>query len=224
MADTELEIGGKKLTYSIQYKRIPHAYLRITPDMHLKITLPQHRRITAEGILKDKFRWLEKKVKELSCVRKLFNNDKMLYQGEYLKVEFRLAENEFSGVKLDKKRVIVSGNSEQQTDKLLVDFITTQTCSYVQEKAKEFAPQLGISFKDIKTKQIKSWGYCTRDGRLSFNWRLICLPVGLIDFIVYHELLHLRHFNHSKRFKDAMVKQFENYKELQTALKTFVVN
>jgi predicted metal-dependent hydrolase len=224
MTISELEISGKKLTCSVQYKRIRHAYLRITPDMHLKISLPQNRRITAESILKDKLRWLEKKVKELSCVKKLFSNGKMLYQGEYLKVEFRLAEAEFTGVKLDKKSVIVYGNSEKNNHKLLIEFVTQQTFNYVREKAKEFAPRLGVCFQDIATKQIKSWGYCTRQGKLSFNWRLICLPVSLIDFIVYHELLHLRHFDHSKRFKNAMEKQFENYKELQAALKTFVVN
>ncbi len=224
MAITELEINGKKLTCSIQYKRIRHAYLRITSDLHLRISLPHNRRITAESVLEDKHKWLEKKVKELAQVRKLFSNGKILYQGEYLKVEFQLAEKELTGVKLDRKRVIVYGNSEQKNDKLLVDFITAQTYSYVKQKAREFAPQLGVSFNNIATKQTKSWGYCTRQGNLSFNWRLICLPVSLIDFIVYHELLHLQHFNHSKRFKNAMIKQFVNYKELQTALKTFVID
>jgi predicted metal-dependent hydrolase len=223
MTTTELEVNGKSLTCNIKYKRIRHAYLRISPSFHLEISLPSNRS-TAESILEEKRRWIEKKVKELSRIKKVFLNGTILYQGEYLKVEFRLAEKEYTGVGLDKKAIIVYGNLEQKNDKLLADFIAVQTLGYVRQKAGELAPELGVRYSNISTKQTKSWGYCTRQGSLFFNWRLICLPLNLVDFIVYHELLHLKHFNHSRRFKNAMAKQFANHKELEAALKTYMAN
>jgi predicted metal-dependent hydrolase len=224
MTTTELEVNGKRLICRIQYKRIRHAYLRIKPDLHLDISLPHNRSISAESILENKRRWLEKKVKELSRLKKIFNNSSILYQGEYHKVELRLAEKANAGVNLDKKAIIIYGNSEQQSDRLLTEFITSQTLNYVQQKAMEFAPVLGVTFNSISTKKTKTWGYCTRQRNLSFNWRLICLPLCLVDFIVFHELLHLKHFNHSKRFKGDMAKQFANHRELETALKTYTAN
>jgi predicted metal-dependent hydrolase len=221
---TELEVNGRSLTCNIKYKRIRHAYLRISPSFHLEISLPTNRSITAESILEEKRRWIEKKVRELSRLKKIFLNGTILYHGEYLNVEFRLAEKEYAGVELGKKAIIVYGNLEQKSDKLLADFITLQTLGYVRHKAEEFAPELGVRYSSISTKKTKSWGCCTRQGSLFFNWRLICLPLSLVDFIVFHELLHLKHFNHSSRFKNAMAKQFANHKELEAGLKTYMAN
>jgi predicted metal-dependent hydrolase len=221
MTITELEINGKTLPCHIQYKRIRHAYLRIKPDLHLDISLPHNRSITAESILKEKHHWLEKKVRELSRVRRIFKDGTMLFKGEYVKVEMRMAEQSESGVQFGKKSLIVYGNPEQKNGKVLADFITGQTLAHVQQKAVEFATELGVTCDSITTKETRSWGYCTRQGKLFFNWRLICLPPRLVDFIVFHELVHLKHFNHSKRFKNALANHFTDCKELESQLKTY---
>jgi predicted metal-dependent hydrolase len=224
MTTTELEVNGRKLICNIQYKRIRHAYLRIKPNYQLDISLPRNRSITAESILENKRRWIEKKVKELSRVKKIYSNNSVLYQGEYRKVELRLAEKANTGVTLDDGTIVIYSNSEQQGDALLVEFLCCQTLAYVQQKAMQFAQLLGVKYKNITTKKTKSWGYCTRQGNISFNWRLICLPLSLVDFIVFHELLHLKHFNHSKRFKSAMAEHFVNCKDLEASLKNYIVN
>ena len=221
MTTTELEVNGKTLTCTIQYKRIRHAYLRIKPNLHLDISLPRNNSITAESILSEKRRWLEKKVRELSRIKRIFKDGTVLFRGDYVKVVMQMAVGASTEVKLDKKALTVYGNSEQKTDRLLVDFITSQTLSHAQQKAVEFARELGVTCSNISTRETRSWGYCTRQGNLFFNWRLICLPPRLVDFIVFHELLHLKQFNHSKRFKNAMAKQFTDCKELESLLKTY---
>jgi predicted metal-dependent hydrolase len=221
MPVTELEVNGKTLPCHIQYKRIRHAYLRIKPDLHLEISLPRNNTITAESILAEKRRWLEKKVKELSCIRKIFKEGTMLFRGDYLKVEMRMAEQPYTSVLFNKKSIIVYGKPGQKNDKLLADFVAGQTLAHVRQRAEEFARELGVSYSSIATKETKSWGYCTRQGKLFFNWRLVCLPERLADFIVLHELAHLKHFNHSKRFKNILAKHFADYKELESLLKTY---
>jgi predicted metal-dependent hydrolase len=69
---------------------------------------------------------------------------------------------------------------------------------------------------------MRKWGYCTRDGMLCFNWRLVCLPPQLADYIIYHEALHLRHFNHSPRFKAAIDAIMPDYREREIALRRYL--
>jgi predicted metal-dependent hydrolase len=221
MTITEIEINDKTLPCHIHYKHIRHAYIRIKPDLQLDISLPHNRSITAESILKEKHRWLEKKVRELSLVRRIFKDGTMLFKGEYVKVEMRMAEQSESGVQFGKKSVVVYGNQEQKNGRVLNDFIASQTLAHVKLKAAEFARELGVTCDSIATRETRSWGYCTRQGKLFFNWRLICLPPRLADFIVYHELVHLKHFNHSKRFKNALARHFTDCKELESQLKTY---
>jgi len=48
------------------------------------------------------------------------------------------------------------------------------------------------------------WGSCSRSGVLRFNWRVIQAPPALIDYVIVHELLHLRHADHTKAFWAAL--------------------
>jgi len=61
--------------------------------------------------------------------------------------------------------------------------------------------RLGVEFKAIGIRDPKSrWGSCSRRGNLSFSWRLILAPPEVLEYVVVHELLHLREPNHSRAF------------------------
>lgn len=56
----------------------------------------------------------------------------------------------------------------------------------------------------VDVREIGKWGYCTKGGRLTFSWQLIALSERLREYVVLHELTHLREFNHSAAFKDRL--------------------
>jgi predicted metal-dependent hydrolase len=67
--------------------------------------------------------------------------------------------------------------------------------------ADEEASSLGVSFARIRIgDQRTMWGSCSPTGTLSFNWRLALAPLSVLDYVVVHELCHLRVANHSQRF------------------------
>lgn len=57
-------------------------------------------------------------------------------------------------------------------------------------------PYARVAIKAQKTR----WGSCSRQGNLNFNWRLLLAPLAVLDYVVIHELCHLREMNHSPRF------------------------
>ncbi len=71
----------------------------------------------------------------------------------------------------------------------------------VSTLAEREAGQLGVAYRRIRIGgQRTLWGSCSPGGTLSFNWRLVLAPAEVLDYVVVHELCHLREPNHSRRF------------------------
>jgi len=67
--------------------------------------------------------------------------------------------------------------------------------------AEDEAGRIGVTFQRIRIGgQRTIWGSCSARGTLSFNWRLVLAPLEVLDYVVVHELCHLRVPNHSRRF------------------------
>jgi len=72
-----------------------------------------------------------------------------------------------------------------------------------------------ITIKNLRTK----WGSCSKKGNLNFNYRIIFLPRHLAEYIVVHELCHLRELSHSRKYWNLVERALPNYKELVKELK-----
>jgi predicted metal-dependent hydrolase len=76
-----------------------------------------------------------------------------------------------------------------------------QALRVLSERAGLYAAANDFAFNQIKiTSARKQWGSCGPGGNLRFAWRLVMAPLPIVDYVVVHELVHLRHRNHSKRF------------------------
>ncbi len=95
-----------------------------------------------------------------------------------------------------------------------------QALRHIWERAGYFSDLLGSSFKKIKiTNARKRWGSCGSNGTLSFSWRLILAPPQVIDYIVAHEVAHLRVGNHSRKFWNTVASLYPEYKTHQKWIK-----
>ncbi len=71
----------------------------------------------------------------------------------------------------------------------------------LHERVEEYAPIVGVTPTTVKIRnQSKRWGSCTEDGNLIYNWRIIMAPMSIIDYVVVHELCHLKEPNHTEDF------------------------
>jgi predicted metal-dependent hydrolase len=73
-----------------------------------------------------------------------------------------------------------------------------------------------VTIKNQKTR----WGSCSKKGNLNFNYKIVLLSQKQIDYIIVHELCHLKEFNHSQRFWDLVALTILDYKEIRSSLRT----
>jgi len=69
------------------------------------------------------------------------------------------------------------------------------------ERLTHYAPALGVATPPLRLSSAKTrWGSCSHHGGISLNWRLVFMPLAVVDYVVAHELAHLKEMNHSPRF------------------------
>lgn len=90
----------------------------------------------------------------------------------------------------------------------------------IANKKRNNRPALArLNYKNIEIKDQKTlWGSCNRKKSLSFDWRIIMLPVEIIDYIIVHELVHLKKMNHSSAFWTEVERVMPEYRECQNWL------
>lgn len=97
-----------------------------------------------------------------------------------------------------------------------------QAKSYLQMKCGYFSQIMGLSPSEVKINSAKTrWGSCNRKGGINFTYRLLFVPEELIDYVVVHELAHLKEMNHSSRFWSVVEKTMPDYKERRKMLREY---
>ncbi|MGI4812936.1 MAG: M48 family metallopeptidase [Janthinobacterium lividum] len=83
-----------------------------------------------------------------------------------------------------------------------------------------YAPRLGVQCKTLALSSATTrWGSCSSRGNIRLNWRLIHFSPTVIDYVVVHELAHLREMNHSPRFWQIVASIFPDYARIRAELK-----
>jgi hypothetical protein len=99
------------------------------------------------------------------------------------------------------ERIIrVTGQPEHASRRLL-DFLKREARKVLDARTQEFSALVGVKAKRITVRDTASrWGSCSTTRALSFSWRLVLAPPFVLDYVVAHEVAHLRHMNHGTRF------------------------
>ena len=103
----------------------------------------------------------------------------------------------------EEDRLWISGldHSHQSLVKHLEQWYRSQARQHLTSSLEDWSNQLGLRFERMTIRDQKSrWGSCSSKKTISLNWRLMFLPSRAVDYVIIHELCHLRHMNHSPDF------------------------
>ena len=90
-------------------------------------------------------------------------------------------------------------------------------------KVKIWSKKIKVFPYDIKLERMsKKWGYCTSEGAIYFNSELLFLDEEIQDFVIVHELLHLKIPNHGRLFKSLMGAYLPEYKDMEIKLMKYL--
>lgn len=216
-----LVIGGEAIRYIV--KRTSDAksvHLRMKPNLELEILMPKSSQVSPKAILRKKRNWIEKKHGEMTSSVKLFDGTRVLYKG----APHRLVAARSTGtrVRVQNRKIVVPVNVGRDLKEALKQWMKSETEKIVRRGLASYSKKYGLSVNGFSVQETRKWAYCTKTGNLAFSWQLVGLPPDLADYVILHEMIHLKEFNHSRRFKYELASVCPDFREKEAMLKRFV--
>ncbi len=221
-----IESGGF-IAEVIRTQRIKSADIRVE-DGAVSIVVPDlldAKRIAK--LLSDKKTWINAKIRLHQEAQPTTN--KSFISGEafpYLGRNYRLKvySGAFNPIKLIQGQLTVTvPGGKKNADAIrnaLIHWYKEKAEAKLREKVKRNIDAVGVSPRSVGIKSYKSrWGSCSAKGKVDFNWKIIMAPNHIVDYVVAHELCHLKHHDHSPKFWKAVERLIPDYANCREWLK-----
>ena len=188
-------------------KRRKTISLHIKEDGKVVIHAPYHTpKCEIEKFIKEKQSWVVQKISEKEMQikegEKMFlPGEKFLYLGEWYPLEIHESDHKAPPLRLSFGNFNLNKNHIGGAKDLFIQWYKREAKEKIIGRIDCYSHRLHLFPKGIRITNARSrWGSCSRDNRLSFSWRIIMASLPIIDYILIHELVHIREKNHSKRF------------------------
>ncbi|WP_055070626.1 M48 family metallopeptidase [Clostridium massiliamazoniense] len=172
--------------------------------------------------------WIYKQVSRMKEKNKLFINreykdgEKYYLLGELYTLNIKESMN-LNKVKINKEEQLIElykSSDLTDTREMLLKFYKDFALKHIINRISYYRSFFEHTPKKVCVKEQKRrWGSCTGDNSLLFNWKIIMAPPKVIDYLIIHEMSHMKHKNHSKDFWNSVESILSDYKELRVWLK-----
>jgi len=226
----ETIVNGQTITYTVKRSlRAKRVRLEVRPQTGLTVVVPRSYNIgQLTGLLKSKEQWISRNLARFSHFQSLpakkerRSGDTVPYLGRDLELVKRENHDGVGDITLEGNMLAVSPGLFKSgiLELALEHWYRTEAARLINERTDKLSSQLGTSYKLIVIRGQKTrWGSCSRKKNLSFNWKLIMAPEPVLDYVIIHELTHLKEMNHSKRFWELVAQYCPGWREHKKWLK-----
>jgi len=220
-------------TTVIEYKLIrkPNKKdISITVDLHEGVQVIAPESVSQERldeIMYQKAPWILKKqyafreMEDEAAPLEFLSGEKIRYLGRAYRLKVTKKNSDQPLLLFKNGRFLAtlpSGYSqEQQTEelkRLCIDWYKAQGTSKLKERLKHYSKLTELTPSSVVLKdQEKRWGSCTKKGELLINWRIMMAPLRIVDYVLVHEMAHLKVPDHSEAFWSYLRSIMPDYEE-----------
>ena len=194
----QIEINKNIITVELVNKKsLKHCYLRILKNDLIQIKANIYFTIyDAKELINRKKDWIENSINKM--LKKSINDDEFLFLGEVKKLEEYKIKNIDIFYKNEIKKILPL-------------------------KVEEYSKKMNLYPTSISYRKNKrTWGSCNYKNGLNFNILLMKFPIEVMEYVIIHELAHIKHKNHSRDFWNLVAVYCPNYKEIEKQFKKFL--
>jgi predicted metal-dependent hydrolase len=226
----EISINGQTITYAVKRSlKARRIRLEVRPQTGLTVIVPHSYKIgQLPRLLISKGRWISNNLAKYRHLQKpyaekeLKSGDTVPYLGRDMELVKRENHSGTDSIILEGDTLTVSSElfKNDTLELAFEQWYRTEAAKVISERIDKLSSQMGISYKQISIRGQKTrWGSCSRKRSLNFNWKLIMAPEPVIDYVIIHELAHLKEMNHSKKFWELVAQYCPTWREHKKWLK-----
>lgn len=225
-----IEVHRRAFRRSVSIYLYPHKPIKVIAAKNTP-----HKTIV-EFLFKKK-EWIEKNLERFSDLQEKFPLKKIKALERFpfmgvdrdLKVVITLNRKPFVSI-ADKNLLLHIPRNEWNADSViqehpaalryLRDFYKRESIAYLEKRVEFWSQEMKLFPSQLRFREQRTrWGSCSSKKIINLNWRLIVFSPEIIDYVVVHELAHLRHMNHSSLFWGLVENHIKNYRALTKSLK-----
>ena len=213
MARHTINYGSREIVFLLRRSERTTLGISVLPDCRVDVVAPRGATVDAvKGLVRKRARWIAKKQRAFEAYhpkpkpRKFVSGESHWYLGrQYMLKISKTANGE--GVKLTGPHLHVTTNNLRNktgVKESVKQWYAERARARFQERlavCSESASKHGLKPQGLVLRWMtKRWGSCMKDGRIILNPELVKAPTACIDYVIFHELCHLKHHNHGKGF------------------------
>ena len=219
--------NGETISYLLERRPRRTVGLKITEN-GLVVHAPKRIfEFQLNQILQEKSNWILNKLqaREANQVEKIqwIDGEHLLYLGNDIQLNI-MQNSSNKALIFDQNTLIIAAlqpNNHAALARKVMQWYKKQAALDFSRRLEILAAKLGVVTPPLTLSNAQSrWGSCNSRGEVRLNWRLLQAPPHIINYVICHELAHLKQMNHSAKFWAVVEQLFPNYKAAEKELKT----
>jgi Predicted metal-dependent hydrolase len=233
VVNSSLQFGNSTIEYDVNFSRRKTAAIEVHPDQRVTVTVPEG---SAQGIIEDlvhkRANWILKQLQLFSTYapqelpRAYVSGESYRYLGRQYRL--KVLDGETEGLKLERNLIYITvkdKNNTQRVQSIFEQWYRDESYRIFYERLDACYPRvkrLGVIYPSLSIRTMKTrWGSCTHSGLVLINPKLVQTPVDCIDYVILHELCHLKEHNHGKQFYLLLDQVLPGWRERRDKLNKF---
>lgn len=217
-------MADQKLTYRLKQSQRKTISVYVSNDGSIDVLAPRAMdKEEIDTLVHKKIYLIQKKRAEFRVLnetrrsREAVSGETFQYLGRNYRLEF---DPDCPELILKDGRFRISRRPQEEVFQSMVDFYRERGKIKIRERVEHFSLQMGLDYRHIRIMDLKTrWASCNDHGDVNFHWKCMMAPLQILDYVVVHELAHLKHHRHTDAFWALVDRVLPDYRDRKEWLK-----